>query len=244
VTPVLLDPGAAALNQNDRDDDTKHGSGNTNDRGGFHIGSPFSQNGASIDVPSPQYFRSRAAELAHFCGAARRSAQSNLFGACAAALNNDAEYDGTEHGSGNTNDRGGFHSSSPFLSLLTDIESCHDLNGRGSENDHKKRGKNEQHEREEQLDGEFCRRLLHSLHALNSEGIGMSAQRLADACSQLFRLNKHGNETADTIQVGAFGKVLPGFATRASSTLLEHDNGQLIAHFRLRLGQFLCGARR
>ena len=55
VTPVLLDPGAAALNQNDRDDDTKHGSGNTNDRGGFHIGSPFSQTGASIDVPSSQY---------------------------------------------------------------------------------------------------------------------------------------------------------------------------------------------
>jgi len=114
VTPVLLDPGAAALNQNDRDDDTKHGSGNTNDRGGFHIGSPFSQNGASIDVPSPQYFRSRAAELAHFCGAPRRSAQANLLGVCAAALNNDAEYDGTEHGSGNANDCGGFHSSSPF----------------------------------------------------------------------------------------------------------------------------------
>jgi hypothetical protein len=52
-----------------------------------------------------------------FHGAAK-AMQAKLLGAGAAALNDDGEYDGAEHSSGDANDGGGVHSNSSFLVYL------------------------------------------------------------------------------------------------------------------------------
>ena len=76
--------------------------------------------------------------------------------------------------------------------------------------------------------------LFHLLNALGSERVGMRAQGLADAGSELFGLDQHGDEVANTVHVGAFGQMLPGFLAGASGALFQHNDVQFIAKFRLR----------
>jgi len=104
VKPVLLDPCAAALNQNDQDDDKKYAADNLDNRDTAHNNSPFSQLPASC-VINPNTMRA----------AAWPSAQSVLLDPCAATLNQDHQDDNKEHRADNPDHRGTVHIDSSFL---------------------------------------------------------------------------------------------------------------------------------
>ena len=112
-TPLLC-AGAATLHDDAEYDCTEYSGGDANDGGGFHFNSPLRQYHVSVEVSNRQRFKPRAPEQVRFYGAAGE-VPVDLLGAGAAALHDDAEYDGAEHSSGDANDGGGFHCNSSFL---------------------------------------------------------------------------------------------------------------------------------
>jgi hypothetical protein len=138
ANPALLDACATTLNQNHRYDDKQHSGNNPDDRCGFHSFSPFLHESFVGLTALPERERDLALEprppvhnASEPAGGVRpvqrrrlgEFAPPDLPGAGATALNDDAEYDGTEHSSGDTNDGHGIHGSSPF-SRKRCIERC------------------------------------------------------------------------------------------------------------------------
>ena len=63
-------------------------------------------------------------------------------------------------------------------------------------------GKEEEDEREDELDGRLCRRFLRPLPAPRPQGIGVDPQGLGEARPQPLRLDQHGDEGFHVLHAG------------------------------------------
>src|SRR5580704_2060925 len=123
------------------------------------------------------------------------------------------------------------------------VKVLHYGDDRRPQGDEEERGKDEEDKRKDKLDGCLGCLLLDLLTTLGSEGVRMNSQSLGDAGAEFFRLNEHGDEIADALDVGAIGKVLPRIGSGQSGSLFQHDDAEFVADGRLRHLQFLGGAR-
>jgi len=129
ATPVLPDARTTALNQYRGYDRHQHSGNNPNNRCGFHNFPPFLQDVHSLlgmaGMRATPYAKAKGPPVHNASepvGGVRpiqrprpkEFAALNLLGAGTAALNDDAEHDGAEHSSGDTNDGHGIHGGSPF----------------------------------------------------------------------------------------------------------------------------------
>ena len=92
----------------------------------------------------------------------------------------------------------------------------------------------------DELDSGLRRLLLYFLTTLSSQGVGMNSQGFRDTRAKLLRLNQYGDQIAHAVHVGALRKIPPGIGAGAPRALLQHDDSQFIADFRLSPVQFFA----
>ena len=147
----------------------------------------------------------------------------------AAALDQDDQQNDGDDAGYNPDNRYIVHVRSPFLVAKVLAKVFHDDDGGRAERHKKERWKDEEDEREDQLDGGLGGLLFNLLAALRAERVGVDAQRFGDAGAELFRLREHADEVAHAFDVGAVGEVLPGVGAGTAGTLLEHDELEFVA---------------
>jgi len=189
---VLLDPGSAALNQNDQDDDEQYPGDDLDNRCAIHEKLPFRAKNLVHSLPCHHGTRATLQakrQCLRFCatrnssagslplqGTAEISAQPALLDPCAAALNQNDQHDEKQHAGDNLDNRGTVH-----FRLLLSLDSkrgskrIDHQKDRRPKRDQKERGKNEEDKREDQFDGGFGRRFFNHLNALGSQCVRMHA---------------------------------------------------------------------
>jgi hypothetical protein len=109
----LLDSSAAALNQNDQNNNKQHSGDNLDNRASFHNNS-LSRSTCFMRSRVRKGSGSRPAELVMLHSAAGRQAQAVLLDSRAAALNQNDQDDDKQHSGDNLDYRASFHIDSSF----------------------------------------------------------------------------------------------------------------------------------
>jgi hypothetical protein len=85
------------------------------------------------------------------------------------------------------------------------------------------------HQREHHLGARLGRRFFGALAALGAQRLGVDAQRLRHARSELVGLDQHRDERRDVVDSGPPGEVVQRLATGGAGPELEVDESELIA---------------